>query len=738
ITAVDRIAEVTLTTVCPLDEEDSTGLTFTQEGTTDVYGLGEMFQRRGGTDGNWIGKRRLVLNLYGNELARFNGGNVGNAQFPIMYALGADSENYAFFLDDIYQHYWDFSSNPFTLKTTNDHVNGYIMTGPDLRDLRQDYMELTGRPPVPPRQMFGLWVSEFSYDDWQELSSVLESLEEAHFPVDGFVLDLAWFGGIGTHSQMGSLAWDEANFPDPAAFITSLRQDYGVGIMTVEESYVSDTLPDYEALKAQNILARSCENPACDPVHFNEWWGTGSMVDWTNPAAAAWWHEHRRQHLIDEGVIGHWTDLGEPENYNENAWYYGFPESDLHSHADIHNVYNLLWAKSIWDGYQQHNVEQRPFILSRSGTSGIQRYGVSMWSGDIDATMPSLEAQMNVQMHMALSGIDYFGSDVGGFNRDVFDPVLGVDKLYTVWLADSALTDVPLRPHVRNLQNQYQTAPSLVGDVASNLANVRLRYELIPYLYTLAHEAYRTGDAVIAPLVYYYQTDETVRSMGSQKMLGPSLMMAAVTGYALDTVNVYFPPGGWFDYYTHEYIESAGEWREIPTEVNGVLRVPLFVRDGAIVPQMIVDDQTMNSLGKRRDESTVADTVVSIYQNSAAEGEFTLIEDDGTTMAYQNGAIRETSIMYSTSEDVTTVRVSAASSTYDGAYDQRWVELRLVGDNQVADVLLNGETVPQVNAREDFSDTEPGWFADEVHTIYINAATSDVSTPLEFQLIGGA
>ena len=137
-----------------------------------------------------------------------------------------------------------------------------------------------------------------------------------------------------------------------------------------------------------------------------------------------------------------------------------------------------------------------------------------MWSGDIAANMPSLEAQMNVQMHMALSGIDYFGSDVGGFNRQVFDPVLGQDGMYTVWLANSALLDVPLRPHAANLQNIYPTAPSLVGDVPTNLANVRLRYALSPYLYTLAQRAYRDGEAVIAPLVYGYQADPDTANPG--------------------------------------------------------------------------------------------------------------------------------------------------------------------------------------------------------------------------------
>lgn len=728
VTVTDRIRRVMLTTICPQQNDEAVlnGLTFTKEGTTDIYGLGEHFRRRGGADGNLMGDRVLMPNAYGNGLFRFNGGNVTAMQIPIIYALGAGTENYAVFMDHIYQQYWTFNGSTFRMQTQNAPLRWYMMTGGDLLDLRADYMELTGKPPVPPRQMFGLWVSEYGYEDWDELVSVLESLRTADFPLDGMVLDLQWFGGIGGDSQMGALSWDERHFPDPSGFIAQLRQEQGVSIMAIEESYVSTTAQGYDEDLAQGALVRQCED--CPPISLSAWWGSGSMVDWTNPVAAAWWHDNRRQNLIDAGVIAHWTDLGEPENYSEGSWYFGLPALDLHNQASVHNLYNLFWSQSIWEGYQRNGEQRRPFILSRSGTAGSQRYGVATWSGDIAANMTSLAEQMNAQMHMSLSGIDYFGSDVGGFYRQAADPVLGSETMYTAWLANSALLDVPLRPHAYNIQNQYHTAPSLVGDVASNLANVQLRYEISPYLYTLAHQAYRSGEAVYPPLVYYFQDDPVVRALGSQKMIGSQMMMATLADYDLETTSVYLPVGGWFNFRTGIYTRSAGETIDVPSDVDGLLQAPLFVRDGAVLPLMKVDEQTLNMMGQRKDDSADDTLVLNIY-HAVEDGAFTLIEDDGETMAYQSGAVRETTITHQADGDNLIVTVSAANGTYTGALEERRIEIRLFSpERTVGRVLLNGQALPERMADE----AAAGWTQMGPGVIQVKSETAPVDTAVTF------
>ena len=227
------------------------------------------------------------------------------------------------------------------------------------------------------------------------------------------------------------------------------------------------------------------------------WWGEGGMLDWTKDEGADFWFDYRRLPLIQDGIMGHWTDLGEPEDFDADARYHGLTGLAGNAHADVCNYYNFKWLESIYRGYERHGIERRPFMLSRSGTAGIQRFGAAMWSGDIAARLSSLRTHFNAQMHMSFSGIDYFGADIGGFWRKSLDG--DVNDLYTRWFANGMAFDVPGRPHTFNLEQNHQDSPEKIGDVHSNLANVRLRYRLSPYVYSVAHQAHLQGDPVFPP-----------------------------------------------------------------------------------------------------------------------------------------------------------------------------------------------------------------------------------------------
>ncbi|MFZ0546053.1 MAG: TIM-barrel domain-containing protein [Candidatus Promineifilaceae bacterium] len=729
VTDLTRDEPLLLTAVCPQDlDKRRKSLTIDPASTQNVYGLGEKFRTPGEPNGDWVGGEREIGTL-GNEMESFSDGAVGNAQFPVMYALGPGLDNYALFVDVVFKQDWEFIGDSWTMTSPADVLRWYFMSGPDLPDLRADYMELVGRPLVPPKAFLGLWVSEYGYDNWAELDDKRQSLNDNHFPQDGFVLDLQWFGDVQIPSQMGSISWDLDNFPDPDQKIAQLQSEEGVGIVVIEESYVDQDLSNFGRMASQSYLVKTCET--CGPAILRAWWGLGGMVDWTNEAGAAFWHDTNRQPLIDMGVLGHWTDLGEPEMAAPNSWYAGLPGLDLHDQISNHNIYNLKWAESIYQGYIRNDVLQRPAILSRSGTSGIDRYGVMMWSADIGSNFPSLAAHMNAQMNMSLSGMDYFGSDIGGFHRGTISGA-ALDELYTVWFANSTLLDVPVRPHTENLCNCKETAPDRVGDLDSNLANIRLRYALSPYLYSLAHRAYLTGAPVVPPLFFYYQADPETRPLGDHKMLGRDILVRTVTQPDVTETAVYLPAGTWVNDRTGQWIESSGQWLEnVPTIQNGLFQLPIFLRAGAIIPQMYVDDQTMNLYGMRRDGTTRDELIVQVIP-SPDPTTFVFYEDDGSTIAYQSGDLRQTEISQQWQDDQITVQIAPAVGTYANAPDERGNVLHLsLGDTAVTAVTLDNNPLTQYPSRTEWETAESGWFL-ESGSLWAKTGSRSVADAKQF------
>lgn len=594
--------------------------TVTDEGTTvilkttarSVRGLGQEFVRPGNISADWIGGVRHGFNV----MAGFNGGANGNTLFPIAY-FDAEPTPFALILDNRYQQEWDFSHGDYRLRVWGGTLQLHVLSGETLADIRRHFMALAGRPPIPPKAAFGLWLSEYGFEDWQELDDKVASLRAHGFPLSGVVLDLFWFGGISPNSpdsRMGSLRWDEENFPDPAGKIAALRAD-GIETMLIEESYVSSGLAEYAALADRHGLAHDevgaplLVNPA------GNWWGKGGMIDWTVPAVRDFWHDFRRKPLIDMGVAGHWTDLGEPEMINP-----GFRYSDGLTEAQVLNSYNLLWLQSIADGYARTSPHRRPFMMSRSGGMGMQRLGAAMWSGDTGSDFGSLAAQMPNQQNMMWSGIDYYGSDVGGFHREALGSYPGkrtdaMDALYTQWLAYSAMFEVPVRPHTENLCNCKETAPDRIGDVASNLANLKLRYDLMPYYYSLAYAAYRKGEPVIPSVDYWFPDATDGATRGDEKMVGSELLSAGVAKFGQTDVAVFLPAGDWYDFRTGQRRTSVGETITLPLMDGPTFRLPLFARDGAIVP--------------------TADGVVHVF--GSAPHLFDWYDDDGSSTDYRYG-----------------------------------------------------------------------------------------------------
>ena len=741
----------TLTQVCPLNLDQAwKGLTLDPAGIKHLYGLGEQFlpQRFGSSDGDWMGQVRFpsvvddqkgAIGKFGNEMVNFppgaGSGAVGNTEFPILYAMNADNSGYSLFLDQIYKQRWDFKTNPkngpWKVEMEGPQIRGFFTAGQNLPTLRKAFMDLIGHPLVPPKKAFGLWVSQFGFVNWAEMDDWLKTLREHHFPLDGFVMDLQWFGGVKNNSgdtRMGTLDFDTTpdHFPKPAEKIRALWNNQGVGIIPIEESYIGKNLREFDDLAQRGFLVRA--TPTSDPLVINEnpWWGVGGMIDWSVPGAGAYWHQAKRQNLVNLGVVGHWTDLGEPEMYRhvENVGgnnVYTIP----YNAAETHNLFSLMWHESIFNGYRDSGSVRRPFILSRSGGPGMERYGAAMWSGDIGSKFENLATHYNVQMEMSLSGLDYFGADVGGFHREDLNGG-NINELYSQWFADACAFDVPVRPHTENLNKTKPTAPDRVGDLESNLNNIRLRYELSPYYYSLAHEAYLNAEPVVPPLFFYYP-DSKDKVMGSEKLIGPSLLTAVVAKAGQKTRDIYLPSGDWINYHTLHWqtgtSDSGQVLQDFPIYHRGHLELPLFAKAGAIIPRMLVDDQTMNILGKRLDGVTHTELIARIFP-SVEPTRFTIFEDDGTSTAYQQGAFSETTVTQVFSGRQIHVEVSPTSGKY--TYEDpntgvnaesptsRQFQIEVVMPPSVITgqvrVTLDDQPLPRLNNEKEFAAASSGYF----------------------------
>ena len=325
-TVYDSFRQALLTRVCPTDH----GMTLDQVNMQNVYGLGEQFQTPGAADGDWIGKTRTPGSNYGNAHVAFrwrvqrkcavSDHVYGRPEFDELRALyrhGLSAE--------LGFHDFDLESQSVGGRFGIFRSVRFSFLGDDLPMLRENFMDLVGHPLVPPKKAFGLWVSEFGYHNWGEVDDKLTTLRAHHFPVDGFVLDVYWFGGYYPNSptsQMGNFDWDLKNFPNPAKKVAQYWNDQGVGLMLSENSYIGQNLENFSSMANRGFLAKSGNATGGTAIN-SAWWGQGGMIDWTNPQAGAAWHNEHRKKLTDIGITFHWTDLGEPEMFNEDNYYAG-------------------------------------------------------------------------------------------------------------------------------------------------------------------------------------------------------------------------------------------------------------------------------------------------------------------------------------------------------------------------------------------------------------------------------
>ncbi|HEV2881530.1 MAG TPA: TIM-barrel domain-containing protein [Pyrinomonadaceae bacterium] len=547
---------------------------------------------------------------------------------------------YGLFFDNTYRTHFDMgrtAPNRYTFGAAGGELNYYVFTGGRERTPQKvlgDYTELTGRMPLPPLWSLGYQQSRWSYYPEAKVREIARGFRARKIPADVIYLDIDYMDGYRVFT------WDKSRFPDPPRMLRDLSADGFRTVLIVDPGIkVDENYSAYVQGRAAGFFHQTKDGRE---FQAKVWPGICAFPDFTNPQARAWFGSLYKRHL-DEGVSGFWNDMNEPATFPPDTRppqpsvmhdpAKTFPLDVRHDgdgapgdHARYHNTYGMQMARATFEGLRNLRPDARPFVLTRAGYAGVQRFA-AVWTGDNVPSWEHLQLSLAMLTNMSVSGLPFVGADVGGFAGNASA------ELYTRWLQAAALTPF-YRSHVA--ADLQEREPWSFGEANEriNRASIELRYQLLPYIYTLFREHEQTGMPVMRPLWFNYPADyNTYAPALEQFLVGRDLLVAPVLTQGDVKRPVYFPKGdAWVDWWTGARYEG-GTSAEIDAPLS---RLPLFARAGAIIPVQPAVQHT--------GEMARAPLSVVVVSGATPEGEGRIHQDAGDGYGYRRSAWRTTTV----------------------------------------------------------------------------------------------
>ncbi len=599
------------------------------------YGLGEKAAR--------LDKRRSSFVNWNSDTPGYTEGRDPIYQTIPFYTGLQNGSAYGIFFDNSYRSYFDFgksSQQRMWFGAEGGEMNYYFFYGPLLKKVLSRYADLTGHMPLPPLWALGNQQSRWSYYPDTMVEEVVSEYRKRDLPLDVLHLDIDYM------QSYRVFTWDRDRFPNPKALTEKLARrgvklitivDPGVKYQPVAKSaaLVTSITPElepqqqryyvFDAGLEKNYFQRRQNGDLFIP---KVWPGESVFVDFTLPAAREWWGSLHRAYT-DNGVAGIWNDMNEPSDFVDQTGknqidVVSYDEGEKSTHAKNRNVFALLMARATYEGLERLRPQQRPYVITRAGYAGIQKYS-TMWTGDTNSTWEALAMNIPMFTTLGLSGEPFVGSDVGGFIGRGDGELL--TRAYQVSF---------LAPFCRNHKviDGYDQEPWRFGKYYEDIIRkyLKLRYQLLPFLYTTLEEAHQTGVPLFRPLVLNYQDDANTYNLDDEFMIGNDLLVAPIVKPDVTRRLVYLPKGTWYDYWTNKkYQGGTMISADAPLET-----VPMFVRAGAIIPTA----PEMNYIGEKPWDPIT----FNIYPDDRGSASTTLYEDDGVSNAYRQGAFRRTTV----------------------------------------------------------------------------------------------
>jgi alpha-glucosidase (family GH31 glycosyl hydrolase) len=561
------------------------------------------------------GARALGMNRRGNRLELYNKANYGyestSALMNFCMPIVMSSEKYMIHFDNPETGFLDLDSkkdNTIAYETTGGNKTYQIIFGNSWNEIIFNYTQLTGSQPLPPRWAFGNFSSRFGYHSQKETEQTVNKFIEDSIPLDAVILDLYWFGKE-IQGTMGNLEFYKDSFPTPLKMISDFNQK-GIKTVLISEPFILNTSNRWKEAVSKNILAKDSLG---NPFVYNFYFGNTGLIDiYSKPGKEWFWDIYKGMH--DQGVKGFWGDLGEPEVHPKNLIH------AVGKATKVHNIYGHDWAKLIQEGYQKNYPNERPFILMRAGYSGSQRFGMIPWSGDVNRTWGGLQAQPEIALQMGMQGIGYMHSDLGGFAGTYDD-----NELYIRWLQYGVFQPI-FRPHA---QEQVASEPVFKDENTKRIVKdaIQLRYDLLPYNYTMAYLNSKYGLPLMRPLMFEENNNPKLLTNKENYLWGNEILVAPILEKGKISQELYFPgTSDWFDFYTGE-IHQSGSTAEIKTNMENI---PTFVRAGAFIPMSKGLKNTDDF-----DENKVS--IHFYYQENLSMSNGIYFTDDGKTPVFNQG-----------------------------------------------------------------------------------------------------
>jgi alpha-D-xyloside xylohydrolase len=544
-----------------------------------------------------------------------------------------------------------------------DQIDYYFIYGDNLDRVIKGYREITGRAPMMPKWAMGLWQCRERYRTQEELLSVVKEFRKRKIPLDNIVQD--WF--YWEEDEWGSHEFDSTRFSDPAGMVKELHGDLNTHIMiSVWPKFYVGT-EHYKQFKEKGWLyMRNVEEKQRD------WVGPGYVSTFYDPysegARDLFWRQINEK-LFSKGFDAWWLDCTEPDiqsNLSRSETRLRMHPTAMGSAARHLNTYSLMNAMGVYENQRKTNPEKRVFILTRSAFAGQQRYSAATWSGDIAGRWYDLKAQIPAGLNFCLSGIPYWTNDVGGFAVEHrYENATGANldewrELMSRWFQFAAFCPL-FRVHGQfPYREMFYVAPEEHPAYQSMLAYDKLRYRLMPYIYSLTGMVTRQDYTIMRALVMDFGYDKKVLNIGDQFMFGPALLINPVTEYKVRTRPVYLPCGtGWYDLKTGEYIKGG---KTIEADAP-YIDIPIFVKEGSIIP-----------FGPEIQYTTekVADPLI-LYVYTGKDANFELYEDGNVNYNYEKGKF--SIIPFNYNEEDHTLTIGKRQGEFTGMLKERAIHI---------------------------------------------------------------